>query len=106
MGRELTREEADVWSMRWKSSRVQVNLHIGTVADLHSSALTAATMERERLSGHDPSCLPTSSSLFSSLPSSLNAPLLWSRPSSSKHFLTSSSPWCSAAKVIFIEEIF
>ena len=100
MGRELTREEADVWSMRWKSSRVQVNLHIGTVANLHSSALTAATMERERLSGPGPTCLPTSSSLSSSLPSSLIAPIQWSRPSSSAHLSTSSSPWSAAAKVV------
>ena len=100
MGRELTREEADVWSMRWKTSRVQVNLHIGTVANLHSSALTAATMERERLSGHGPSGLPTSPSLSSSWPSSLIAPLQWSRPSSSTPLSASSSPWSAATTVV------
>ena len=100
MGRELTREEADVLSMRWKSSRVQVNLHIGTVANLHSSALTAATMERERVSGPGSSCLRTSSSLSTSLPSSLVAPLLWSRPSSSAPLSTSSSTWSAAANVV------
>ena len=100
MGRDLTREEADVWSTRWKSSRVQVNLHIGTVANLHSSTLTAATMEKERLSGTGQSCLPTSSSSSSSLPSSLIAPLQWSRPSPSTPLSTSSSPWRAAAKVV------
>ena len=83
MGRELTREEADVWSMRWKSSRVQVNLHIGTVANLHSSALTATTMERERVTGPGSAGLRTPTSFSTSLPSSLVAPLQWSHPSSS-----------------------
>ena len=100
MGRELTREETDVWSMRWKSSCVQVNLHFGTVANLHSSALTAATMEKERLSGTGQSCLPTSSSSSSSLPSSHIAPLQLSRPSPSTPLSTSSSLWRAAAKVV------
>ena len=100
MGRGLTREEADFWSMRWKSSREQVNLHIGTVANLPSSALSAATMEKERLSGTNQSCLPTSSSSSSSLPSSLIAPFQWSRPSPQAPSSTSSSPWRAAAKVV------
>ena len=98
MGRELIRGEADVWSRRWKSSRVQVNLHIGTVANLHSSALTAATMEEECLSGTNLSCLLTSSYSSSFLPSSLPAPLLWSRPSPSAHSTASYSPWRPSAK--------
>ena len=106
MGRELTREEVDVWSTRWKSSRVQVNLHIGTVANLHSSALTAATMEKERLSGHSPSSVPSSSSFSSCRPSSLIAPLPWSRHSSPTPFVDIVFPLERCCHGRFIEEIF
>ena len=98
MGRELIREEADVWSREWKSSRVQVNMHICTVANLHSSAFTEATMEEECLSGINLSCLLTSSYSSSFLPSSLTAPLLWSRPSPSAHSTALYSPWRPSAK--------